>query len=211
MVGMTDLFQVIKPEVLEYFSPWILNEPTGHLFPYKLGTHTVSFEHLSIDVNKVPSGEALWLAACGHPAQARDVFVSFSAAEVLCFCHYQTSWIKFPCKTVFVALGLLPTSAQICLLKQWYKAAKFHMLFDSGISGRVLDCKTALWLAGKDAAFSIAGENICICYQGKDFGFAAESFSLNRFQQVLGLRSGIRTHKPKGGFESYFSQLISKY
>lgn len=206
---MINLFQVIKPEVLEYFSPWILNEPPGHLFPYKLDTHTVAIEHLALEISRVPSGPAIWLAASGHPAQVRDVFVSCSAAEVLCFCHYQTTWLKFPGKTVFAALGLLPTSSQIRLLKQRYKAAKFHTLFDAGISGRIMDCRTALWLVGKDAHFSLKADQICISYQGKDFSVSAEFFSLSRFQQIGGFRSGTRTHKPKGGFESYFGQLIS--
>jgi hypothetical protein len=85
-----------------------------------------------------------------------------------------------------------------------------HTLFDAEFTGRVTDCKVALWRAGKDAAFRITDELVHIAYCDRKFSIPAAIFSLNRFEKTVALRSNIRTHKPKG-FSSYHELFVNTH
>nr|WP_157247159.1 hypothetical protein [Pedobacter panaciterrae] len=138
----------------------------------------------------------------GFPAQVRHLFLGHSATDIICFCQLRPEWLRVPGNVVFAALGLLANAAQVVFLKERFTGAKVHTLFDAELTGRVTDCKIALWQAGKNAAFRIAEDLVQISYRNRKFSIPTAAFSLNRFEKAVALRSNIRTHKPRG-FGSY--------
>jgi hypothetical protein len=143
------------------------------------------------------------------PPQVSHLFLSHSAAEILCFCQFNPHWLDSPGKVAFAALGLLPTADQVVFLKKRVPNAKIHTLFDTGVTGRVIDCKVALWLRKIDALFLVAGDLVEIRFRRNNFSIPSCAFSLNRFEKITGLRSGIRTHKSKSGLGSYYEFYLN--
>jgi len=158
----------------------------------------------------VPLSSAIWLAHEGFPGQVRHLFLGHSAIDILCFCQLRPEWLQRPGSVAFAALGLLATSAQVNFLKQRFTNAKVHTLFDAELTGRVTDCKVALWYSGKDASFRIADDLVQINYHNRKIIIPTVVFSLNRFEKTVALRSNIRTHKPKD-FNSYHEFFVNTH
>ncbi|WP_298938287.1 hypothetical protein [uncultured Dysgonomonas sp.] len=111
--------------------------------------------------------------------------------------------------SAFASLGLLPTKEQFTWLKIQFPNAKIHTIFDNGISGRVADCKVATWQIGKNARFSLADDHGEFYYNKKKHRIPVNIFSLSRFEKLSGIRSGVRTHKPKAPFETFYLSFIN--
>lgn len=195
--------------VLDFFQTWISFDQDTYVFSYQVNAGIPVKEYWSSYGNRVPSDAGIWLAEAGFPAQVRHLFLSYSAANILCFCQFSPHWLDSPGKVAFAALGLLPTAGQIVYLKERFPSAKIHTLFDTGLIGRITDCKAALWLTMKDAAFQAEGNLVKIRFRRNNFSIPACAFSLNRFEKTTGLRSGIRTHKSKSGLGSYYEFYLN--
>lgn len=205
-----DLFiDSIKQVVWSFFESFSIRDNDGIRFFYLSENNHLTTEYLNESGNKVPSTRAIWLAGTGLPNQVRHLFLSNSAAELICFCHFYPDWLRNENAVVFAALGLMPTFHQLLFLKETYPNAKIHMVFDTEITGRVTDCKIALWLKRLDATFFYRENVINIYYKNRYFDIPEDKFSLFRFEQVAGFRSGIRTHKPTGAFSSYKHLLFN--
>ncbi|MFN0293557.1 hypothetical protein [Pedobacter helvus] len=200
---------LLSNSVLSFFQKHLTIRNGDFLFSFQEGKENVQRECWSADLLLVPSSTGVWLAYDGFPVQIRHLFLSHSAADILCFCQRFPSWLKISDNVAFAALGLIASNSQISLLKHQFSNAKVHTLFDAGITGRVTDCKVALWLKGTDATFIADGELIHINHHINKFVIPVEAFSLNRFEKTVGIRSGIRTHKPKGDFNSFYDFFIN--
>jgi hypothetical protein len=192
----------VDPCVTDFFKNHINIQDEAFLFSYQDNQHVPATEYWAPAQHLVPLSPGIWLVNEGFPAQVRHLFLSHSAADILCFCQLRPEWLRIPGNVAFAALGLLATANQAGFLKERFGNAKVHTLFDAELTGRVTDCKIALWLAGKNAAFRIADDLVQITYRGRKFVIPAAVFSLHRFEQNVSLRSNIRTHKPRG-FNSY--------
>lgn len=199
----------LHSNVADFFMPWINAQEHTYIFHYKINTGVSHFEYWSGSGNRVPCGTGIWMVEHGSPAQARHLFLAHSAADILCFCHFSPDWLVTSGQVAFAALGICVTSNQVSFLKARFLNARIHTLFDVEIAGKVTDCKTALWLAGKDAQFLAEGDLLKVRYRRTDFNIPASAISLSRFEKATGLRSGIRTHKPKEGFDSYYSFYLN--
>jgi hypothetical protein len=167
------LLAAIDPLVMDYFSHWLdYSNPDRITF---IGT-----------------------AGMIEPNMARQHFLFHTATDALCFCHFYSHWIQKPGNNVFTALGQKPNSNQIQTLKKRFPNARFVGVFDDDLFGRVLDCKTTLWLMDRDASFILAESEVAVKYKGNIFRISAEQFSLHRFRLITGTRSNYRTIKPKG-------------
>lgn len=203
------LIDSIKQVVWSFFEPFSIRDDDGIRFFYLSENNHLETEYLNESGNKVPSTRAIWLAGTGLPSQVRHLFLSNSAVELICFCHFCPDWLRNENAVVFAALGLMPTFHQLLCLKESYPNAKVHTVFDTEITGRVTDCKIALWRTRLDAAF-LYRENVLKIYnKERYFDIPGDQFSLFRFEQITGLRSGIRTHKPTGAFSSYKHLLFN--
>lgn len=201
---------VINPFVQAFFADHITVKDDTFLFSYQNNRHGLATECWAPDLHLVPVSTGIWLVNEGFPAQAGHLFLSHSAADILCFCQLRPEWLRIPGNVAFAALGLLATTAQVHFLKESFANAKVHTLFDTGLTGRVTDCKVALWRAGKNASFKITADLVQINYHNRKFIIPTDIFSLNRFEKTVALRSNIRTHKPKG-FSSYHEFFVNTH
>jgi len=106
-------------------------------------------------------------------------------------------------------LGLLPTKEQFSWLKSLFTNAKIHTVFDGRISGCVADCKVATLQIVKSARFSLVDEHGEFYCNKKRYRIPIGNFSLNRFERLSGIRAGIRTHKPKAPFETFYQSFTN--
>ncbi len=200
----------INPDVLAFFMNGIRVQNDIFLFSYRERHRILATEAWAPGQHLVPLSSAIWLAHEGFPAQGGHLFLGHSAADILCFCQLRPEWLQRPGNVAFAALGLLATAAQVHFLKERFANAKVHTLFDAGLTGRVTDCKVALWRAGKDASFTITRDLVQINYHNRKFSIPTAVFSLSRFEKTVALRSNIRTHKPKG-FDSYHAFFVKTH
>ncbi|WP_185218057.1 hypothetical protein [Sphingobacterium mizutaii] len=166
-------------------------------------------EHWSENGVRIPVCKGMWLVTDGLPVSVTHLFIGHSASDLLCFCHYHPNWVNPPCLSAFASLGLLPTKEQFSWLKFLFPNAKIHTIFDTGISGRVADCKVATWQLGKNARFSLVDEHGEFYCNKKRYRIPVGNFSLNRFERLSGIRAGIRTHKPKAPFETFYQSFTN--
>jgi hypothetical protein len=193
---------VINPFVQAFFADHVTVKDDTFLFSFQDNQHGFDTEYWTPGQHLVPVAVGTWLVNKGFPGQARHLFLSHSAADILCFCQLRPEWLQRPGSVAFAALGLLATVDQIHFLKERFAKAKVHTLFDAELTGRVTDCKVALWCNGRDASFRIADDLVQINYHNRRFSIPTAVFSLSRFEKTVAVRSDIRTHKPKG-FNSY--------
>lgn len=200
----------IKSELRDFFLQFSDLENGDWKFPYCLDNIEANSEYWG-SKSSIPSTAGIWLAVDGFPAQVRHLFLAHSASELLCFCRYYSNWLDSSVVVAFAALGLLPSYKQLSFLHAKFPNAKVHTVFGTAVTGKVMDCKIALWLCKTDATFEIRDELVKFNYRGRSFSIAECLFSLSRFEKITGLRSAIRTHKPKGGFMSHQELLISAF
>jgi hypothetical protein len=176
----------VPGDVRLFFEPYYENAGDYLLFPF--GDEQEVF---SMDLHRVPTAVHPWVAGDGDLA-----FFSFSAMEAIAFLScYAYAYPDFH-QLRFIAtgnyLGELAMSGR-----------KITLLFGRDILGRLADIKLSAALRGKDAALAYCGE------ERFDIGghfFAEGKISLNAFEKAAGIRSGIRTCKPKG-FNTFLEQL----
>lgn len=179
----------ISPLVLDFFAAWMDEAPNGEL----------CFKSSEID-------NSVCQAGVYDPVMVRSHYLFYSAIEALCFCNLNNGCLERPGSSAFTLLGLLPVAVQIRKLQAQLPNAKVFTVLDNDLLGRTLDCKIALWSKNKDAGFYLHKDRVMCNYQTRTYRFLENEFSLHRFEKLSGLRSGIRTYKPKAGFVS-FSEL----
>ena len=179
------------------------------LFPYTSANQIVDHERWSENGVRIPVCKGMWLVTDSLPVSVANLFIGHSAGDILCFCHYYSNCVKPPCLSAFVSLGLLPSKEQFTCLKTLFTNAKIHTVFDGGISGRVADCKVATWQLGKSARFTLVDDHGEFYCNKKKYRIPVGDFSLNRFERLSGIRAGIRTHKPKGPFETFYQSFTN--
>ncbi len=203
------VFLCLKPEVRNFFEPYIDMVEDKILFSYTLENQVIDHERWSENGVRIPVSKGVWLATDSLPVSVTNLFIGHSASDIICFCHYYPNWINPTCLSAFVSLGLLPTKEQFSWLKTLFPNAKIHTVFDGGISGRVADCKVATWQLGKHARFSLASDHGEFYYSKKKYRIPVNIFSLSRFERLSGIRAGIRTHKPKIPFETFYQSFTN--
>jgi hypothetical protein len=195
----------LKPEMINLFTPFFQNADGQLIFQY--GNNFV--ESWAPDWHRVPSTSGFWLANADYPNLITDLYISYSAAELLCFTSQRAFLFKYPEQHAFAALGLLPSSAQVAALKATFTLARWHLILDANLIGRVLDAAIATWFKGRSVSFQVNDEQVMITYSDKPFVMGSGDFSLNRFERITGLRAGMRTHKPPRGVTSFIELQIA--
>ena len=199
----------IKPEVQHFFEPWLeVSSETELQFSYlDQAINRKKREVLNAHGSLIPSTTGIWCAGALHPNTVRHNFLFNSAIEVLSFCSMNIGWLARPGNVAFSALGLCPVASQVEALRSRFPNARLHTVFGNDVLGRIADCKVALWAKGKDADFHMHQDIIIAQYNSKSFRIPESIFSLHFFEKKSSLRAGIRTHKPKAGFVSFFELL----
>lgn len=200
----------IDIEVINYFASWISYANNGEIiFDYTFASQVESQELVSNNGMLVPSTNGLWLAGNYNSALVSHMFMFTSAIEALCFCSLNKFWISKPGYAIFVSFGLLPTIQQILTLPSAFPNARIHTVFGSDLTGQVLDCKIALWIKGRNAAFFFAEGEVMVNYKSATYKIPVPKLSLNHFEKLTGLRANTRTHKPLLKYASYLDQVMA--
>jgi len=143
-----------RKDVIEFFEPYYNISADGTIrFPYHLNKQGVEAERVSNQRTFVPNSQGLWEAAGEIPILVRNLFIFSSALESLTFFHFYPNKLKTREQLAIVSLGLVPGKTQVKYLQNKYPNAKVHLIFDSTILGKIIDCKLALWFKNKDAQF----------------------------------------------------------
>lgn len=170
-----------------FFEPWYLVQTDGSvIFPFG-----DEFEHLAPGFHRVPTAVNPWTAGSGPL-----VFISFSAIEAICFLTCFAHSFADLSLLQFIAIGNHWENVQSC-------PGKITLLFGQDVLGRLTDIKLSMALRNKrlairycaDATFDIDGHH-----------FTESQLTLSAFEKTLGIRSGIRTVKPRN-FNTFFEQL----
>jgi len=193
----------IKPEVADFFKPFFqIGNNGGLVFSYGQN----SFEYWTPGIHRVPTTQGIWFGGGICPEIITDLFIAYSAADILCFASQQSQYLlNHPEQRAFAAIGLLPAANQIQLLKATFPFARWHLLFGPELLGRIADGCIAAWYKGYSVSFRVTGKGVRTKYRNQLFYFDAGKLSLHRFELVTGLRTGLRTHKPPTGFNSFLA------
>ncbi|WDF55900.1 hypothetical protein [Mucilaginibacter sp. KACC 22063] len=177
----------VPKNVRLFFEPFYQLLPDGSLlFPF--GEEA---EHFSLSFHQVPSTVIPWNAGNGP-----HVFISHSAMECIAFLScYSHAYPVFG-QLQFIAIGNYFNGLQV-------SSSKVALLFGRDILGRLTDIKVSTSLRNRGAPIFYCGEEL-FDISGQTFN--ASELSLNAFETLLGVRSGIRTIKPRG-FNTFLEQL----
>ena len=191
----------IRPEVADFFKPFFQSGIDGH---YLFNYGKAAFESWTPDSHIIPSSDEVWLAGADYPDLISDLYIGYSAAELICFTSKRPyEFLKHPQQQAFAALGLLPAGRQVQFLKALFPYARWHLLFGSDLLGKIADAGIAAWYKGYAVSFRMYDYRINIKFRDKAFNFDSSTFSLHRFERATGLRAGIRTHKPPHALVSF--------
>jgi hypothetical protein len=190
----------LKPEVMTLFTPFFRYADGQVLFYYG----ETDVESWTPRLHRLPSTLELWLASAGHHNLVTDLYISHSAAELFCFASQRSfNFSKYPEQVAFAAVGLLPAAEQVNALKTAFPFARWHLLFSPDLLGRIADAAVASWFKARSVDFRVRNDQVVISYCGKHFVLNCQNFSLNRFECITDLRTGMRTHKPPRGLPSF--------
>jgi hypothetical protein len=195
----------LKPEVINLFTPFFRYTDGRLIFHY--GNEVV--ESWAPEWHRVPSTSEFWLANADHANLITDLYISYSAAELLCFISQRAFILKYPEQLAFAAIGLLPSSTQIAALKSTFPLVRWHLIFDTNLVGCIADAAIATWFKGRSVSFQVNDEQVIIRYSDKPFVMDSGDFSLSRFERITGLRAGMRTHKPLRGITSFIELQLA--
>lgn len=195
-----------RPEVISFFRPFLnLAAEDKLIIPYSTRVNEI----WSPEIHLLPSTTEIWLA--GELSQlASDLYISYSAAELISFVSRQPGMLNnIREQQAFAALGLLPDRSQVDQLKARYPQTHWHLLFGSDLIGKITDARVASWYKAHPAKFRLEEQWLVASFRGRTFYFNPDFFSLHQFEKVTGLRSGIRTHKPRQGRSSFIHTLMN--
>jgi hypothetical protein len=169
-------------------------EPHYHVLPdgsvcFPFGEEV---EHFSGRYHFVPSTVVPWIAGNGPL-----VFISFSAMEALAFLTIHHHTYPDYRQLQFIAIGNYLTALDVT-------ASKISLLFGSDILGRLTDIKVSLLLRNKNALIFYHNNEFFVI-NGQQFN--GDRLTLFSFEKKVGIRSGIRTIKPRV-FNTFLEQLI---
>src|ERR1700761_5742540 len=163
----------LKPEVITLFTPFFSYADGRLLFNYG----KTDVESWTPGLHHVPSTPEFWLAGAGHPNLVTHLYIGHSAAELLCFASQRSfNLLKSPEQVAFAAAGLLPSAAQVIVLKTAFPLARWHLLFSPDLLGRIADAAFASWYKGRSVSFRVNHDQVMIRYCGKSFALQCGVF-----------------------------------
>lgn len=190
----------LKPEAADFFSPFLQCSDGRLVFNFG----ATAKEYWSAAMHRVPATHEIWLANAAYPNLITDLYIGYSAADLLCFTSQRPQGLsRHPEQRAYAALGLLPTAQQVNRLKTLFPIARWHLLFTPDLLGKVADASIAAWFKANRVSFRLTGNRLTARYRDRLLQFEPDSFSLHRFELATGMRSGIRTYKPPRGYLSF--------
>ena len=196
----------IRPEVVLFFENTYSVDRQGNLV-FSYGTDQ---ECLEEGFHLIPVSKSIWRAGQENPALVRKIFVCQSALDAICFLHLNFTVFPEPDRLLFIAVGLIPQDSHFKVLSDLSKGKQLCLVMGSGMLGHLADLKMAAGIKGRTCNIRyMEPEIIRVSYRDKVYEFSETKISLNAFEIASGLRSGMRTYKPKL-YESYTAQILQQ-
>jgi len=161
------------------------------------------FEHYDSGFHRVPTTQNLWLAG---KDLASEVIITSTALEAIAYLSVNLHRYADLDTLTFMAIGNLPHPGQMNWIRTNYAKCKFTLVFGKDLLGKLADITVAAGLKNKTVTLQRSDIQIQIMFSNRLYGFDQDHLSLNAFEKVSGLRSGVRTSKPKE-FDTYLDQL----
>jgi hypothetical protein len=194
----------IRSEVELYFRGTYSFDKEGCLI-FSYGDNREVF---GIGFHLIPVSKSIWRAGQENPALIRKIFICQSAMDAICFLHLNYPAFPEPGRLCFIAIGLVPRESHFELLRGLSKGKNLSLIMGSGLYSHIADLKLASGIKGYQCVIEYVKSNtVRVTYMNKVYEFPELKFSLNAFEIVSGLRSGMRTYKSKNA-ESYLSQIL---
>lgn len=149
------------------------------------------FEHAAFNFHRIPTAITPWAAGSGTL-----VFISFSAMEAVSFLSCYAHSFPDLNHLQFIAVGNNWENLPRC-------SGKVTLLFGHDILGRLTDIKVSTALRDKKLAITSCTDGV---FDIDGHRFPEMQLTLSSFEKALGIRSGIRTVKPRN-FNTFFEQL----
>lgn len=171
------------------------------------------FEVFGFNKHFIPRNSMPWKAINCHLSNVSTVFLFESAIEAICFAQYKhsltASWNID--NSIFLSLGKQPSSRSLEWIKDNLPKRFFVFVFPNTLLGRVMDCKMAAFLSGKEIKVTHDHEYIFIEYKDETYSFNAKSFSLTGVKKVTGIQNRIgKAEKAPASFSTFKDFIYSK-
>jgi|SRR5579863_7090423 len=161
------------------------------------------FEHFGTGFHLVPTTPNLYIAGS---EVTKELMIASSVMEAMAFLTLAGHRYPNLDDLSVIAIGNLPHPGQLNWIKSRCQKRKITMVFGKDILGRLTDIKVAAGIRNKVVRLTMRENRIDIEYNQIQYRFNQDSLSLNKFEKSAGLRSKIRTCKPKK-FDTYLDQL----
>ena len=163
------------------------------------------YEHFTKDFHRVPTSQNLWRAV---PDAVTDVVITHSAMEAIAFMTFNRHLFTAARQVAFAAIGNFPHGLQTGWIRENFRKRKITLVFGNCVLGVTADIKVSAGIRLVPVKIFHEQRTIIIECKGLTRAFEQDTLSLSLFEKAFGIRSGIRTSKPKNHL-TYLDQLIS--
>ena len=162
-------------------------------------------EHFGRGFHRVPTSQNVWRAAPDH---VTDVIVTHSAMEAIAYITLNRFLHPIIENIAFIALGNFPHSLQMNWIRETFKKRKITLVFGNCLLGTLTDIRVVAGLRLLPLRMELRGNSIVLQCKRLTYAVQQEKLSVHVFEKAFGIRSGIRTSKPKNHL-TYLDQLIT--
>jgi len=182
----------VPPELQAYFC---IGEPVFDYGPDR--------EFFGPGCHFVPTTTHLWMA--GNP-MAKEVIITSSAMEAIAYLVLNAHRYPLLSGISFIAIGNLPHPGQLEWIRLNCQKRKITLVLGNDLLGRLADIIVALGIRNKPVQLHWGRQLVWITSGSRHFQADPDRLTLNSFEKACGLRTAIRTSKPKY-FDTYLHQL----
>lgn len=164
-----------------------------------------STEHFGAGFHRVPTSQNVWRVAGDA---VTEIVITHSAMEGLAYITLNRHLHKGLENMAFVAIGNYPHTLQMGWLRENFRKRKFTLVFSNCILGTLADIRVVTGLRKLPVRMHLQQNSIGLVCKGCYRVIEQSSLSLYVFEKTFGIRSGIKTSKPKNHL-TYLDQLIA--
>lgn len=163
------------------------------------------YEHFGKGFHRVPTSQNAWRCS---PDCVTDVIITHSAMEAIAYITLNRHLHSSLSNIAFIAIGNYPHALQTDWIRNTFKKRKITLVFSSCILGVLADIRLVAGLQLLPVKMQLAGRCIKLQCKGITCFLEQDSISLHKFEKTFGIRSGMKTSKPKN-YLTYLDQLLA--
>ena len=209
MASVLKYIGISKPIQNLFSEFYSLDEHNNLLFSY--GNNDV--ETFGINKHSIPRNCMPWKAINTHLSNVSTVYMFESAIEAICYAEYKhsltASWnIE---NSLFLSLGKQPSSRAMEWILENLSKKYFVFVFPNTFLGKVIDCKMAAFISGKEIKIKHHFEFVFLDYKNETFSLETKLFSLTAVKRITGIQNRLgKDEKAPKCFLTFRDYLASK-